>query len=71
MSLDKRPVRFHKLLSGPKRKDGKGENNDVDGMDDGHAQESKDETRAQECNKAVMSEDTAADFEPQNNSGKI
>ena len=37
MSLDKRPVRFHKLLSGPKRKDGKGEKSDVDGIDEGHA----------------------------------
>ena len=40
--MDKRPVRFHKLLSGPKLKDGKGEKSDVDGMDDGNGGGSED-----------------------------
>ena len=37
-----------------------GEKSDIDGMDEGYAEESENETQAQESSEAAMSEDVAA-----------
>ena len=41
-------------------RDVKGEKSDIDGMDEGYAEESENETQAQESSEAAMSEDVAA-----------
>ena len=56
--MDKRPVRPSKLVSGPKRSNGKCERSDVDGMDEGYV-ESEDETEAQNTSDAVVPENMA------------
>ena len=56
----KDPIRPKENQECNQSRDVKGEKSDIDGMDEGYAEESENETQAQESSEAAMSEDVAA-----------
>ena len=59
-STTKDPIRPKENNECNQSKTVRGEKSDIDGMDEGHVDESEDETQAQDSSEVAMSEDVAA-----------